>query len=71
MMNFKNYTTKEFANKINENVDTMMELMQKSRVISYTHKPLENVTKMVNNSNIKDENKEFVTKFIYFNLYNR
>ena len=71
MMNLKNYTVKEFANEINENVDTMMELMQKSRTISYTNKPLENVVKMVNKSNIKEANKDIVTKFVYFNLYNR
>ena len=71
MINFRNYDYKEFSNEINENYETIIELASACRSMSYTHKPLENVTARVNKSNIKDENKELVTKFIYFNLYNR
>jgi hypothetical protein len=71
MMDFRNYDFKEFSNEINENYNTISDLAYACRSMSYTNKPFENVTARVNKSNIKDENKEVVSKFIYFNLYNR
>lgn len=71
MMNFKNYDYKEFSNEIKEDYNTIIDLAIACRSMSYTNKPLENVTARVNKSNIKEENKTLVAQFIYFNLYNQ
>lgn len=71
MMDLRQYTTKEFAKVINEDVNVIMELMRNNRHLSYSNKPYNNVMQVVQNSTIKESNKTIVTKFIYTNLFNR
>ena len=71
MMNLTNYTVKEFAELINENEDTILDLMANNRHLGYVNKPYEGVEQVVEKSTIKDENKKIVTDYIYTNLFNR
>lgn len=71
MLDLRQYTTKEFAAAINENAEVIKELMANNRHLGNTNKPYHNTVIAVNNSTIKEDNKEIVTKFIYTNLFNR
>lgn len=71
MMDLRQYTVKEFAEAINEDVNVIMELMRNNKHLSYSNKPYSNVMQVVQNSTIKESNKEIVAKFIYTNLFNR
>lgn len=71
MMDLRNYTTKEFADKIGEDLNTIREIMRNNDHVGYTDKPFYHVSTAVQNSTIKDCNKEIVAKFIYTNLFNR
>lgn len=71
MMDLREYTVKEFANAINENMEIISQLMRESRYLGYTNNPYDNTVKAVQKSSIKDCNKEIVAKFIYTNLSNR
>jgi hypothetical protein len=71
MMDLRNYTVKEFAEAINENTETIKELMRSCNHLSYTNNPYENTVTAVKNSTVKEGNKEIVAKFVYTNLFNR
>lgn len=71
MMDLKQYTTEKFATAIDENAETIKELMRKNDHLGYTDKPYYHTVMAVQNSPIKDSNKEVVAKFIYTNLFNR
>lgn len=71
MLDLRNYTTKEFAEMIDEKFETVYNLMRENDHLGYTINPYTNVIKAVQNSTIKDNNKEIVAKFIYTNLFNR
>lgn len=71
MMDLRNYTTKEFSEVIGEDVEVIKELMRNNDHLGYTDKPYYNTMMAVQNSSIKDSNKEIVAKFIYTNLFNR
>ena len=71
MMDLRQHTVKEFANIINENSETIVELMRNNDHLGYTDKPYYHTVTAVQNSTIKDRNKEIVAKFIYTNLFNR
>ena len=70
-MDLRQYTTKEFAEVINEDAETITELMRSNDHLGYTDKPYYHTVMAVQNSTIKDSNKEIVAKFIYTNLFNR
>lgn len=71
MMDLRKYTVKEFAKAINENANTIADLMRNNNHLSYVNEPFEGAVRAVANANIREENKEVVTKFIYTNLFNR
>ena len=71
MLDLRQCTTKEFAKAINENAEVIKELMTNNKHLGNTNKPYEYTATAVNNSNIKEGNKEIVAKFIYTNLFNR
>ena len=71
MMDLRQYTTKEFAEIINENVEVIKDLIKNNNHLGYTDKPYYHIAIAVQNSAIKDSNKEVVTKFIYTSLSNR
>ena len=71
MMDLRQYTTKEFAEAINENVETIQDLIRNNSHLGYTNKPYYNTVIAVQNSTVKESNKEIVAKFIYTNLFNR
>lgn len=71
MMDLRQYTVKEFAGIINEDVEIIKDLMRNNDHLGYTSKPYYNTVIAVQNSAIKDSNKEVVAKFIYTNLFNR
>lgn len=71
MMDLRQYTTKEFAEVIGEDVEVIKELMRNNDHLGYTDKPYYNTIMAVQQSSIKDNNKEIVAKFIYTNLFNR
>lgn len=71
MLDLRQYTTKEFAEMINENADVIIDLMRNNDHLGYTKNPYYHTVMAVQNSIIKDSNKEIVAKFIYTNLFNR
>ena len=71
MLDLRQCTVKEFAEAINENAEVIKELMANNRHLGNTNNPYRNTVIAVNNSTIKEGNKEIVTKFIYTNLFNR
>lgn len=70
-MDLRQYTTKEFAEVINEDVEVIKDLMRNNDHLGYTNKPYYYTVVAVQNSIIKDSNKEVVAKYIYTNLFNR
>ena len=70
-MDLRQYTTKEFAKVIGEDVEVIKELMKNNDHLGYTNNPYYHTVVAVQNSAIKDGNKEIVAKFIYTNLFNR
>lgn len=71
MLDLRKYTTNEFAELIKEDVDTIRSLMRNNDHLGYTDKPYYHTVMAVQNSTVKDSNKEIVAKFIYTNLFNR
>lgn len=71
MLDLRNYTTTEFAKVIDEDTETIKDLMRKNDHLGYTDKPYYHTVMAVQNSTIKNSNKEIVAKFIYTNLFNR
>lgn len=71
MKDLRQYTVKEFAELINEETETIQSLMRANDHLGYTDKPYYHTAIAVQNSTVKDNNKEIVTKFIYTNLFNR
>ena len=71
MMDLRKLTTKEFAEAINENVDVIRDLMRNNDHLGYTDKPYYHTVVAVQNSTVRESNKEIVAKFIYTNLFNR
>ena len=71
MMDLRQYTTKEFAEAINENAEVIKDLMRNNDHLGYTDKPYYHTVMAVQKSTIKDSNKEIVAKFISTNLFNR
>lgn len=70
-MDLRQYTTKEFAEIIGENLEIIKDLIKNNNHLGYTDKPYYHITIVVQNSTIKEKNKEIVTKFIYTSLSNR
>ena len=71
MMDLTKYTVAEFAKEINEDVNIIADLMRNNNHLSYVNNPFEGAVQAVANTNLKEENKEVVAKFIYTNLFNR
>ena len=71
MMDLTKYTTREFAEMINENADVIIDLMRNNDHLGYTNNPYYYTVMAVEKSTIKDNNKEIVAKFVYTNLFNR
>ena len=71
MMDLRKYTVREFAQAINEDATTIQTLMNNNDHLGYTDKPYYHTVVAVQNSTVKDNNKEVVAKFIYTNLFNR
>ena len=71
MMDLRKYTVKDFAEAINEDATTIQTLMRDNDHLGYTDKPYYHTVVAVQNSTVKDTNKEVVAKFIYTNLFNR
>lgn len=70
-IDLRKLTTKEFAEMIGEDYETVRELLRKYDYLGYTDKPYYHTVVAVQNSTVKDSNKEIVAKFIYTNLFNR
>ena len=70
-MDLRQYTTKEFAEVIKEDLEVIKDLMRNNDNLGYTNNPYYHTVVAVQNSTIKDSNKEVVAKFIYTNLFNR
>ena len=70
-MDLTKYTTREFAEMINENADVIIDLMRNNDHLGYTNNPYYYTVMAVEKSTIKDNNKEIVAKFVYTNLFNR
>lgn len=71
MMDLRKYTVNEFAKAINEDAETIKDLMRNNDHLGYTDKPYYHTVLAVQRATIKDSNKEIVAKFIYTNLFNR
>lgn len=71
MMDLRQYTVREFAEVINEDSNTINKLMRDNNHLGYTNNPYYHAVVAVQNSTIKESNKEIVAKFIYTNLFNR
>lgn len=71
MMDLTKYTVKDFAEVINENYETIRELMRNNSHLGYTNKPYYNTVMAVENSTVRESNREVVAKYIYTNLFNR
>lgn len=71
MLDLKNYTTAEFAEEIGEDAETIKNLMKANDHLGYTNNPYYHTIMVVQNSTIKDGNKEIVAKFVYTNLFNK
>ena len=71
MTDLRNYTTKEFAEMIGEDYNTVYNLMKNNDHLGYTNNPYYHTVIAVEKSDIKDCNKEIVAKFMYTNLFNR
>ena len=71
MLDLRQYTIKEFSKVINEDATVIQDLMRNNNHLGYTNKPYYYTVMAVQNSTIKDSNKEIVAKFIYTNLFNR
>lgn len=70
-LDLREYTVKEFANIIGEDVNLIKELMRNNDHLGYTNNPYYNTVVAVQNSAIKEGNCEIVAKYIYTNLFNR
>ena len=70
-IDLRDYTVKEFAEMIDEEVETIKDLMKNNDHLGYTDKPYYHLVNAVQKSTVKDNNKEIVAKFIYTNLFNR
>lgn len=71
MLDLRKYDSKEFAELIDDDVETIRELMRNNDHLGYTDKPYYHTVIAVQNSAIKDSNKEIVAKYLYTNLFNR
>ena len=71
MMDLRKLTTKEFAEAVGVDYDTLRELMRECSHLGYTDKPYYHTTQYVLRASIKEEAREIVAKFIYTNLFNR
>ena len=70
-MDLTKYTVKDFAQAINEDATTIQTLMRDNDHLGYTNQPYYYTVVAVQNSTVKDTNKEVVAKYIYTNLFNR
>ena len=70
-MELNKYNVKDFSETIGADNNEVQKLMYNSKSISYTTKPLENLIKMVEKSNIENSKKQIVVEYLYYNLYNR
>lgn len=67
-MKYTDYTVKEFATLVKENSEIIQEIMREAS--SYVNNPKDGIKHLVEASSIKEENKEEVINYIYYNLYN-
>lgn len=71
MMDLTKLDTREFAELINEKVETIRELLRDNAHLGYTNKPYDNCVLAVANATVREDNKEIVAKYLYTNLFNR
>ena len=71
MMDLRQYTVKEFAEVIDESAEVIKDLMKNNDHLGYTNNPYYHTVVAVQNSKVKESNKEVVAKYIYTNLFNR
>lgn len=71
MMDLRKYTVKDFAEVINENAEIIQDLMRNNDHLGYTDKPYYYTVVAVQNSTVKESNREIIAKYIYTNLFNR
>lgn len=70
-MDLTKLDTREFAELINENTETIRDLLRDNAHLSYTTKPYDNCVLAVANARVREDNKEIVAKYLYTNLFNR
>ncbi len=71
MLDLRKYTTKEFAQIIDDDFNTISDLMRECSHLGYTNNPYYNIMVNVQNSGVKNSNIEIVAKFIYTSICNR
>lgn len=67
----KNYTVKEFAEKVNEKAQTIQALVWDATSISNSTNPIDNLIKLVDKAKVNDNNKDIIVAFLYTTLYNQ
>ena len=70
MMDLRNYTTTEFATLINEDLNTIQNLVKECSHLGYTNNPYYNIMMNVQKVNVKNSNVEIIAKFIYTTICN-
>lgn len=70
MLDLRNYTTKEFATLIDEDFNTIYNLVRECSHLGYTNNPYYNIMMNVQKANVKNSNVEIIAKFIYTTIYN-
>lgn len=71
MLDLRKYTTKEFAQLINDDFNIISDLIHGCSHLGYTNNPYYNIIAKVQNSGVKNSNIEIVSKFIYTSICNR
>lgn len=71
MLDLRKLTTKEFAELINEDFDTIYKLMKDCSHLGYTDKPYAHIVENVQRANLVNNTQEIVAKFIYTGICNR
>lgn len=70
MLDLRELTTKEFAEIINEDVNTIKALLMDCLYLGNTDKPYYYISLNVQKSNIPSDKMEIVAKFIYTGIFN-
>lgn len=69
-IDLRKFTTKEFAEMVNVNLDAIRDLMRNCLHLGYTNTPYENIVKEVQKTNLAESKHEVVADFLYTSIYN-